>query len=199
MQGQSSTIAVFDFDHTLVLGDSFFPFLGYVAGWPRTIFALKSALFLGFWDGHKKEASDVRTYVKSQLMQRLLAGRRPEKLAKALDKLHAWQKWNAPIKQKLMEHAEQGHHIVIASGGLDLYLPALLKSVPYDALICTQAEVKNGVITGAMANGNCVRERKAELLAQYLAANGPFTDSWGYGNLPHDLPMLNLLKHRIIV
>jgi HAD superfamily phosphoserine phosphatase-like hydrolase len=161
--------------------------------------ALKHALFLSVWNSHRPEAADPRTYIKAQLMQRLLAGRRPEKLTGALEKLYAWEKWNAPIKQKLMEHHEAGHHIVIASGGLDLYLSALLKDVPHNAIICTQAEVKNGVLTGKMANGNCVRERKAQLVAQYLAAHGPFAESWGYGNLPHDLPMLNLLKHRVIV
>jgi phosphatidylglycerophosphatase C len=194
-----STIAVFDFDNTLVLGDSFFPFLAYAAGWPRALIALKDALFFTVWDSHKPEATDKRTYIKAFLMRRLLTGRKPKDLEKAIGKLCIWEKWNEPIKRKLMEHHEAGHHIVIASGGLDIYLSALLKDVPYNALICTEAEVKDDVLTGRMANGNCVRARKAELVAQYIAAHGPFENSWGYGNLPHDLPMLKLLKQQIVV
>jgi HAD superfamily hydrolase (TIGR01490 family) len=199
MPSPSLTIAVFDFDNTLVTGDSFFPFLGYTAGWLRTTLALKDALFFAVWDSHRPEAADARTYIKAFLMRRLLKGRKPEHLEKALEKLSAWEKWNEPIKQKLIEHHKLGHHIVIASGGLDLYLTALLKDVSYNAIICTETEIVDGRLTGRMANGNCVRERKAELVAQYIAAHGPFEDSWGYGNLPHDLPMLKLLKHQIIV
>ncbi|NTU76734.1 MAG: haloacid dehalogenase-like hydrolase, partial [Alphaproteobacteria bacterium] len=81
----------------------------------------------------------------------------------------------------------------------DVYLSALLEKVPYDALICTRLQAKDDVLTGLMESGNCVRQRKAELVAAYLAAHGPFAESWGYGNLPHDLPMLALVQHKIIV
>jgi phosphoserine phosphatase len=99
----------------------------------------------------------------------------------------------------LRDHHAQGDKIVIASGGLDLYLPELLQNIPYDALICTQIGTSDDIVTGEMINGNCVRLRKAELVGAWLAANGPFEQSFGYGNYPHDVPMLGLLKHRIIV
>jgi phosphoserine phosphatase len=99
----------------------------------------------------------------------------------------------------LFDHHAKGHTIVIASGGLDLYLPALVKDLPPCAVICTEMEIKDGIITGEMTNGNCVRQRKAELVAAYMAAHGPFDASWGYGNFPHDLPMLELVKYRTIV
>jgi phosphoserine phosphatase len=50
-----------------------------------------------------------------------------------------------------------------------------------------------------MTKGNCVRLRKAERVAEWLQDNGPFDDTYGYGNAPHDLPMLELLNHKIIV
>ena len=65
--------------------------------------------------------------------------------------------------------------------------------------MCTRVEVINGVVSGFMTAGNCVRKRKAEILANYIEKNGPFVESWGYGNYPHDLPMLELLDHRTIV
>jgi len=192
-------IAVFDFDHTLVAGDSFLPFLGYVSGWSRTLFALGEALFLKGIKHNQPEAADTRTFIKAHLMHRLLAGQKIDALMEGIEKLRRWQIWNAPIRQKLMNHHAEGHHIVIASGGLDLYLPALLKDTPHHGLICTQVGVRDGVITGNMPQGNCVRERKAELVRHYLESHGPFGESWGYGNLPHDLPMLNLLRHKVIV
>lgn len=88
--------------------------------------------------------------------------------------------------------------MVIASGGLDLYLPTVLKAVPYDELICTRAEV-TGALTGAMVGGNCVRARKAAMVQDWLDRHGRFEDSWGYGNAPHDLPMMALMKNRVVI
>jgi phosphatidylglycerophosphatase C len=196
-------IAVFDFDHTLIVGDSMIPFLAYVAGWPRGLLALAEAVFLFvvryIKNPRDPALADRRTFLKAHLLQRLLAGRKLDTLAPAIAKLRDWQKWNAHVKRALLDHAAHGRCIVIASGGLDLYLPELLKELPAHTLICTQVEVKDGVIAGAMPVGNCVRLRKAELVGEYLAQNGPFVESWGYGNFPHDVPMLDLVEHRVIV
>ena len=137
--------------------------------------------------------------MKAYLLEKLLAGRAVSELAPSVGKLRNWRRWKDAVRKTLLQHHEAGHHIVIASGGLDLYLPELLKDLPHHALICTQVGVTNGTITGEMIFGNCVRLRKAELVAEYIEENGPFAEGWGYGNLPHDLPMLNLLKHRIII
>jgi phosphatidylglycerophosphatase C len=99
----------------------------------------------------------------------------------------------------LQEHYDQSHHVVIASGSLDLYLPELVKTLPHHALLCTKIEVVNGIATGVMSEGNCVRQGKADHVAAYLKQHGPFGESWGYGNFPDDVPMMNLLRHRVIV
>ena len=193
------TIAVFDFDGTLVKGDSFWFYLYYAAGAWSTFWAVRKSFFLLFWHAHRPETYDKRKFIKQQLIDRLLKGRKVKSLQRAAEKLRVWKQWKEPIRAALLDHYAKGHHIVIASGGLDLYLPELLKDLPHHGLICTTIGTKDGVVTGDMVSGNCVRERKAELVAEYLAKNGPFTDSWGYGNLPHDLPMLNLMKQRVIV
>lgn len=190
-------VAVFDFDHTLITGDSFWPYLGYAVGKAQTYAALTEALAkLGL---RREQGADVRTFVKDHLLRRLLAGKKREQLNAAAVKTRLWQKENAPVMRRLREHRAKGDVIVIASGGLDLYLPEVLRDIPYDALICTDIGVENGIVTGEMINGNCVRLRKAERVAQWLAANGPFDEGYGYGNYPHDVPMMNLVKHRIIV
>jgi HAD superfamily phosphoserine phosphatase-like hydrolase len=200
---KDASVAVFDFDHTLILGDSLWPFLIYVAGWPRALVALAEAalLFAVRYAKNKGDPAlaDWRTFIKARLLRRLLAGRRVDMLGPATEKLHAWCAWNKPVRQALLDHYARGHSIVIASGGCDLYLSDLLKDLPPHTLICTAVEVRDGVITGGMPSGNCVRQGKAEMLARYLAANGPFAESWGYGNFPHDVPMLALLQHRVIV
>jgi phosphatidylglycerophosphatase C len=202
-QNRVSTVAVFDFDGTLIKGDSLGPFLIAAAGTPRAFFALMEAAALAALryskNKHDPELRDLRTFIKAHLLRRLLKGKSTGQLAPAIEKLKLWLQWNEAVRQKLLDHHAKGHHIVIASGGLDLYLPELVKEVPHNALLCTRVELKDGPITGEMPAGNCVRQRKAEVVKDYLAVHGPFAESWGYGNFPHDVPMLNLLKHRIIV
>jgi len=71
-------IAVFDYDNTLVKGDSLWPFLVAVAGWRRACLALAIALIRLMFAWRK--GLDVRTFVKDQLLRQLLAGRRVEDL-----------------------------------------------------------------------------------------------------------------------
>lgn len=199
----NSSIAIFDFDGTLIKGDSLWPFLGFTAGWPQTVITMGEAIthnLVQRWKNPNHDiTTDSRTFIKTYILENLLVDISVEKLSSSLENLYRWQKWNIKIKNALLDHHNKGHHIVIASGGLNIYLPHLLKDIPYDALICTEIEVVDGIITGQMTSGNCVRARKAELVAGYLKTHGPYQDSWGYGNTPHDLPMLELVKHRIIV
>lgn len=196
-------IAVFDFDHTLIETDSFWYFLACIAGWPRTIGAFLESLgiLLVRWarNRHDPVFRDTRTFVKDYLLRRILAGKKKSHLSSAVEKLRQRLRWKDPVRRALMEHHAKGHRIVIASGGLDIYLRELLKDMPHHDLICTRIEVRDDTLTGAMLSGNCVRLRKAELVAEYIAAHGPFAESWGYGNLPHDQPMLDLVKHRIVI
>ena len=193
-------VAVFDYDHTLITGDSFLPYLINVAGRMHTYKALLGGLCsaaISLLIGTNVDG--WRTHLKAYLLKNLLAGKRYESLAHAATETRQWQTEKDAVMLSLREHADRGDIIVIASGGLNLYLPELLRGVPYQALICTDIGVENGVITGAMIHGNCVRLRKAERVAQWLAANGPFDESYGYGNAPHDLPMLELVQHRVVV
>lgn len=192
----SNKIAIFDFDGTLVQGDSLWPFLVELAGYGRVVMAMGMALTR---TPQQESGFDRRGIVKQNFLRPLLAGCEVSALADVLARLKHWPRWKQDVLGKLHQHKADGCHIVIASGGLDLYLPTLLKDIPYDRLICTEMTIQDNVLTGEMANGNCVRAEKARRIAAYLAENGPFTESWGYGNAPHDLPMLDLLDHRIVV
>ncbi|MDR3425257.1 MAG: HAD family hydrolase [Alphaproteobacteria bacterium] len=192
--------AIFDYDNTLIAGDSFFPFLTHAAGFVPAYAALTLALCsYAFRRALGKPLVSLRTFVKDDLLYRLLKGKKRDALKDACEKTRQWQSINLPVMQKLLEHSKRGDTIVIASGSLDLYIFDLLQDVPHDAVICTDIGVENGIITGEMIHGNCVRQRKAERVAAWLMQNGPFDETFAYGNYPHDLPMMELAKHRIIV
>ena len=188
------TVAVFDFDNTLIRGDSLWPFLVRAAGWPRAVCAALVAVLQAACSA----TDDRRTLFKAILLRLTLAGVPLDRAAKAAELLEDAIVW-LPMRDRLQAHWQQGHRIMIASGGLGLYLPYLLRDLPPHQLICTQMETVDGRLTGAMQGGNCVRQQKAELVKQALLDIGEISDSWGYGNFPHDVPMLSYIQQRILV
>ncbi len=191
--------AIFDYDHTLITGDSFMPFLAAVGGRVKLYATLGTGLVLLGFHRLRGDVTDPRHFIKDYLLKKILAGRARDSVQQAAIKTRHWQKENPEVMLSLREHADRGDIIVIASGGLNLYLPELLRNTPYHALICTDIGMDKDVLTGDMINGNCVRLRKAERVAEWLAANGPFDEIHGYGNAPHDLPMLEHATHKNII
>lgn len=204
MNVMPKVIAVFDYDGTLTTSESFKQFLSLLSSPAVFYYRLIEGVlrfFYGRWRGVASAAPDpsLRTFVKHHLIKSILAGRRADSLTPAVKNLHAMRQWNHPVYEKLLYHHVRGDHIVIATGGLDLYIYELLSHVPHHAVICTEVAVVDGVVTDSMPRGNCTHTRKAERLRQYMAEHGPFDDSFGYGNAPHDLEMLKLLNHQMIV
>ncbi len=199
----SQTLAVFDFDDTLIKGDSMWMFFWCAAGAPLFILAfvrtVAQLIMLRIQKPNDALSKDIRDFIKARMMKYILSGKSLSEIQPAVVRLAQWKQWNRSMRQALLDHAASGHHVVIASGSLDIYLPDLVWDIPHDAIICTKVGIQNGILDGAMANGNCVRQRKAELVAEYMAVHGPFADSWGYGNYPHDVPMLALMKRQILV
>lgn len=196
-------LAVFDFDHTLVKDDSMWQFFVLLAGWPQTALAFTKAVanfaWLHFVRQENRNPVDRGTFLKQQMLQQLIAGKTLKHCAEAAARLKDTLRWDEKMRATLQDHYDKGHHVVIASGSLDLYLPHLLQGLPHHALLCTEIAVSVDVATDVMSKGNCVRDGKAARVAAYMSENGPFGESWGYGNFPDDVPMMNLMKYRVIV
>lgn len=195
-------IAIFDFDGTLIQGDSLIPFCELVAG--RA--AARRALLASVRDAMLRHArdprlgADIRTTVKALWLRRTLSGATLDRAAEAAEALARWVRWHPPMLDALKRHAGKGDRVVVATGALALYMPRLLRDLPVDHLMATGVGVADGRLTGEIDGGNCVREEKARRVRAYLEAHGPFPGgTWGYGNRPSDLPFLALMKHPTVV
>lgn len=186
-------IAVFDFDGTLVTGDSLPSFVACCTGWPRTLLTAFAAALVTC------RAADRRTAFKALWLRWSFRNFPLAKIPPALGRLRGKLRWIEQTRARLHWHKARGDVIVVASGGLDLYLPFILADAPPDHLLCTGMEAVNGRLTGAMRHGNCVREEKARRVAELLAKLQPHGEVWAYGNAPHDLPMLNLADHKTLI
>lgn len=187
-------VAFFDFDGTLVKGDSLIPYLGYAAGWPRMLWAFAQALLKP-----DRAQPDYRSGVKAELLRRTLKGIPYEQARAAAKKLAPLRIWKPLAHEALLRHKADGLAVVVATGALELYIHQLIDELPVDLVIASEMEVKDGILTGEMQGGNCVRQEKARRVDAYLKTHGPFDVTYGYGNAPHDLPMLALLDHQTVV
>jgi phosphatidylglycerophosphatase C len=189
------SIAIFDYDGTLVHRDSLLQFMVLACGWPKALWGLTLSLL----KPHKGEM-DYRTGVKTAWLRRCLKGQQEGDLRALAGQLKGLQHWKEPAYSALLKHKADGALIVVATGALDLYIRALLADLPVDLVLATELETTaDGRLTGALKGGNCVRKEKARRVAALLAAEGPFAISYGYGNAPHDLPMLDLLDQRMVI
>jgi len=186
--------AFFDFDGTLVKGDSLLPFLGFTVGWLRLGWAFALSLV---WP--EKGHPDWRTGVKAALLYRTLKGVPADRARAAAKKLSPLKLWKEPAHGALLKLKHDGAVIVVATGALSLYIGRLVEDLPVDHIIATDMEEHDGILTGRMAGGNCVRAEKARRVDAFMRTHGPFEETWGYGNAPHDLPMLALLTHQTVV
>lgn len=188
------TIAIFDFDGTLAAHDSLWPFLVAVAGRGRCYLAVLVGLISYLFP----KGRDRRTVIKEILLYRILHGKKVADLSDAIERMKSWPRWLASL-DNLKKHHEAGDYILIATGSLDLYVREMLGDVPYDAILSTEMECVDGILSGRMSKGNCVRKNKAQRIKEHLEMAGPFQNSWGYGNAPHDLPMMELVQNKVIV
>lgn len=194
-------VAFFDFDGTLVHGDTLPMFIAEVIGRRRTHLAFADAIRSA---GHRHlrgrgPGVDFRGSVKAIVLKRTLRGLPLADAHTAAERLTARLRWHPPTLEALRQHRRAGRRVVVATGALDVYMPVLLRDETVDDLLATGMEVLDGRLTGRLATGNCVRIDKADRVRTWLAVNGPVGETWGYGNQPSDLPMLALLDRRIVV
>lgn len=201
---QNVAAVFFDFDDTLIHGDSLLLFLEEMAGWwtARRAFALAAAQALRDRAiGGDAATADFKGAVKAMALRWLLTGATPEDCAAAAQRVAARLRWDRAMLDVVAGHRARGDAVVLATGALDVYLPALLAPLgPLAGVLCTEMAVgADGCLTGAMATDNCVRREKARRVAAWLAEHGPFADDCGYGNRPSDLPMLAGLRRGTVV
>lgn len=195
-------VAFFDFDATLTRRDTLVAWLVALAGRRRVLQALMAAS-AGSIGGRRERGTlaDQRTRFKETLFRRLLAGVPVAEAAAAADRMRPHLRWREEIVARFRRHRADGDVLVIATGSPRIAVERLAADrCPPDLVIGTELEqTADGRLTGRLAGANCVRTDKARRIADWLAANGPVGQSYGYGNRPHDLPMLALVDHPRVV
>ncbi|MGB3296741.1 MAG: HAD family hydrolase, partial [Phormidesmis sp.] len=163
------TVAVFDFDGTLTLRDSFLPFLRAIAGRQR------------YWLGLLKLSPVLLAYgfkripnwqAKEAMLIHFLSGISTARLAVVSEQFarRALPKLLRPEAiARLAWHQQQGHQTIIVSASLEAYLQPCAALMGIDQVVGTRLKSRDGYITGRMLGKNCYGPEKAVRLQAILS------------------------------
>lgn len=194
----SGNLAIFDLDNTLTIGDTLVPWLVEIAG--RRRFAA-TAVKAGMARLRAPKSADRRTVFKEALQVPLLNGVSVDQAHEAAKAVAPRIRWKTVAPNAFEQHLAKGDRVLVATGAARLAAEHFVthRFGEHFDIIGTELEVVDDRLTGRLAGANCVREAKAVAVKAWLEANGPFGEIWGYGNKPHDLPMLALVDHPLVI
>lgn len=191
-------VAAFDFDGTLVPGDSLLPFVWRTAGPRRFLLAavrhglrilLASAVGIGSRDLAKER------FLRSTLGGLPLATVRKSAESFAVD---LERRVDAAALDRLRWHADQGHELVLVSASLALYLQPLADALGFDEVLATRLVVDaKEHLTGDLDGANVRAEEKVVRLRRWL--DGDPCELWAYGDSAGDRELLALADHGVRV
>ena len=186
-------VAAFDFDGTLTQRDTLVPYLARVAGRGMLAAAFaREAVGVAAWMIGREDIDAV----KCRIMRRVLAGV-PVEAARRAALAHADDVLRSLRRQALARvrwHREQGHRLVLASAGLDLYLEPVARAIGMDDVLCSRLAVRDGVLTGELEGADCTGEEKLRRL-EALVGGLAGVELYAYGDSAGDAALLAAATH----
>jgi phosphatidylglycerophosphatase C len=190
-------VAAFDFDGTLIAGDSFSAFLIRLCGFPRFGLALVTSLTTVFAARGFRFDRDA---TKADLVDRLLSGYPVEQMTPRADE-HARQlvgRIRPGMRSRIEWHRAQGHRLLLVSASPVVYLEPLGRHLGFDAVMGTGLEISvDGRLSGRLEGANCRGQEKEIRVRNWLDAHmdGRRVELWAYGDSSGDKELLAMADH----
>lgn len=188
-----------DLDGTLTKKDTYLPFLfccirefGLRIG-PT---ALLPSLLLLYWIGVVTNAQLKEAFLKSVLGGVPLKQLRPvvEKYVAALVR----KGLNGDLVWAIKDHLKRGDRVFLVTASFDLYVEHFAQSLSVPNVVCTRAEVRDGIVTGRIVGENCHGLEKVRRLETLLDPT-EWTVSILYTDHHSDLPLLRKVSRGFLV
>ena len=106
-------------------------------------------------------------------------------------------KWlRSDVATRMCWHQEQGHVVILVSASLGAYLHPLGDLLEVDAVLCTELEEKDGLLTGKLVGQNCRGREKASRVQKWCQDSGIATEDlvYAYGDSSGDTELLELFS-----
>lgn len=194
--------ALFDFDDTLIRGDSIVKLCFYAVrkGWMNPLRLLPvgvhSVLYLCGLSTPQKAKQAALRFLKGRSEDEV------NRFAEDFCRTVLIPRLYPDGVKELKARAESGCEVWLVSASPEFYLKPLMKHLPLSCVVGTRLYVEDGKHTGLMAGENCRGVEKPLRIAEMLAARGDmldYADSYGFGDSAGDAPMLALCGHKVAV
>lgn len=189
-----ANLALFDFDGTITSEDSFVPFIVHAVDPFRMALGkvLLSPLVLAY-----KVGLFPATKLRGRIVAFGLRGRREDEVRRAgqdFSRAFLGTILRPEAMERIRWHKARGDTVVVVSASLDVYLSDWCQAQGL-ALICTELEARDGVLTGKYLGGDCSGLEKARRVRQKYDVPA-FDTIFAYGDTPEDAEMLKLASKR---
>lgn len=201
--GETSVIAFFDVDNTLLRGASIFH-IGRGAFRRRLItlgdiisFGWKQLRFISVGENHRH-----LEVVRERALE--LAGGHSvtdlEELANEVYDRYIEPKLWPETVALAKEHREQGHHVVLVTATPETIAKIIAERLGLTSAIGTRIEVIDGLLTGHIDGPILHGDHKARAAKKYADCVGaPLEACWAYTDSRNDIPLLELVGNRVVV
>jgi HAD superfamily hydrolase (TIGR01490 family) len=118
------------------------------------------------------------------------------------DKIKKGDIFNEKVLSQFYQHKNNGVKTVLVSGSMKYCIDPLGKELGVDHIICTELEVKQGIVTGEIIGEPNIDSGKANKIKQFLLnekCESDLVNSYAYGDHFSDLPMLKLVGYSYFV
>ena len=194
--GKPVSLALFDFDGTLIPGDS----VAYYLRFARKEGAVSMSEFLRALWAATLYGMKHMTDADSKSVGLAFRKRHDQKYLEELDQKFVNQvllpKVYAEGKKQIAKHRQEGNLLVLVSASTENYMRLVADALDFDTVLCTPIEA-DGTI-----RRNCKGDKKVQRVKDWLAENALTADlasSFAYGDSKSDLPMLRFVGHPVQV
>jgi HAD superfamily hydrolase (TIGR01490 family) len=190
--------ALFDFDKTLLRGESMSMFMRLVTRrFPRTLLEMPR---LGLWMAPYAVGATTKEKMKTRafgILRHVPEEERPALVEEFVQEVLRPRLFAGG--QKIVEdHRRRGHTLVLASASCDVYMEAVGKLLEFDVQVSTRTQPVGPNCAPVVIGTNCYGEEKVRRLAELdFFEQTDWAASSAYSDHPSDLPMLLLCGHPV--
>jgi len=186
---RDTTIAAFDFDGTLTRSDTFIMFIIFQFGFSACMKCLCSNLGILIKYAFRKVSNHE---AKQAIFSYFFKGMKISDFDAACQRF-ALSKIPDQIRRKALEkcewHQHKGHHIVIISASIRNWIEPWAKQYGFEAVIGTEVELDNEMLTGKFMGENCYgSEKVTRFLSHFPERNNYYL--YAYGDSKGDREMM---------
>ncbi|MEP4149221.1 MAG: HAD-IB family hydrolase [Halioglobus sp.] len=200
LKKNSSRVAMFDLDRTLIAVYSAVPLLMEQLK-AKQVSAVGATQQILMALGQSRDVYDFEEVMEAAVgMMTDLDEHELTRLGDRLFHKHLQKKLYAEAQELVDTHRQLGHHLVIVSSATRYQIEPVAEALGIDDILCTELEVNAGKLTGVIKGEVCWAEGKLNAANDWCEEkNIKLSNAWFYTDALEDLPLLEAVANPVAV